>query len=78
MAKALDKVLPLRQIHTLDEAGQARDALLKAGGVERAGGGVGVGVRGIRGVVEPCDWHTGSFCHLSRSHAVVRVSVRIC
>lgn len=75
MSKALDEVLPLRQIHTLDEAGQARDALLEAGGVERAGGGVSLDVRAL---VEPCDWHAGSPGGPCRGDTIARLSVTIC
>lgn len=77
MAKALDEVLPLRQIHTLDEAGQARDALLEAGCVDRAGGGVSVDVRAV---MEPCDGHTGSPSGLRKGNrnTLARVSVNFC
>lgn len=75
MAKALDEVLPLRQIHTLDEAGQARDALLEASCVERAAGGVSVDTRAV---LECCDGHSGSPGGLCRGNVVTRVSVTIC
>lgn len=75
MPKALDEILPLRQIHTLDEVGQARDAFLEAGGVERAGGGVSVDVRAV---MEPCDLHTGFPSSLCRGNQITRLSVTIC
>lgn len=75
MAKALDEVLPLRQIDTLNEAGQASDALLEAGCVERVGGGMSVDIRAI---MEPCDGHMGSPGSQHRGDTVARVSVTTC
>lgn len=75
MAKALDDVLSLRQLHTLNEAVQARDALLEAGGVERAARSVSVDTRAVR---EPCHGHTGSHDGLRRGNTVTWVPVIVC
>lgn len=75
MAKALDDVLSLRQIHTLNIAVQARDALLEAGGVERAAGSVSVDTGAVR---EPCHGHTGSHDGLRRGNIGSRVPVIVC
>lgn len=47
VTQALDEAVPLRRIHTVDEAGQAGDALLKASFVDWIGRHLRLGIDGL-------------------------------
>lgn len=49
VTQALNEAVPLRRIHTVDEAGQAGDALLEASVVDRIGRHLCLGIDGLGG-----------------------------
>jgi len=71
VAQALNEAVPLRRIHTVDEAGQAGDALLKASFVDWIGRHRRLGVDGLG---DRSETHAGSRRE-SRSARVVWVWV---